>query len=157
MQTTASNELVEEYANRIEPLLPLAQKAYGARTRMGPHHEASREYTALLSEFQSKGGSLPLLAKRLNVAYAGMRRRVAMRDISASSFKPKTTRKTKEQIQEAAQRVLDAKMRDTDSYHDQLAKEYRSGVAVSVLAKELGLSSAAPLYYGIQRSIQRNR
>lgn len=157
MHTTTSHDLVEEYAHKIEPLLPLAQKAYGARTRQGVEHEASREYTALLSEFQGRGGSLPLLAKRLNVAYAGMRRRVAMRDIYASSFKPKTTRKTKEEIQEAAQRVLDAKMRDTDSYHDQLAKEYRSGIAVSVLAKELGLSSAAPLYYGIQRSIQRNR
>ena len=98
MYATTSHELVEEYALKIEPLLPLAQKAYGARTRLGPHHEASREYTSLLSEFQARGGSLPLLAKRLNVAYAGMRRRVAMRDISASSFKPKTTRKTKEEI-----------------------------------------------------------
>ena len=102
MYATTSHELVEEYALKIEPLLPLAQKAYGARTRLGPHHEASREYTSLLSEFQARGGSLPLLAKRLNVAYAGMRRRVAMRDISASSFKPKTTRKTKEEIQQSA-------------------------------------------------------
>ena len=157
MHTTTSHDLVEEYAEKIQPLLPMAQKAYGSRSRTGPHHEASRAYTSLLSEFQSKGGSLPLLAKRLNVAYAGLRRRVAMQDISATSFKPKVTRKTKEEIRQAADRVLDAKMKDTDTYHDQLAKEYKSGIAVSVLAKELGLSSAAPLYYGIQRSIQRNR
>lgn len=157
MQTTNSQELVEEYAQKIEPIISMAQKAYGSRERLGPEHDASRRYTALLSEFQARGGSLPLLAKRLGVAYAGMRRRVAMRDISASAFKPKTTRKTKEEIQEAALRVLDAKNSDTDTYHDQLAKEYRSGIAVSVLAKELGLSSAAPLYYGIQRSIQRSR
>lgn len=151
------NELVEEYAQKIEPLLPLAQKAYGARTRKSPHHEASREYTSLLSEFQSRGGSLPVLAKRLSVAYAGVRRRVAMQDISASNFKPTVVRKTAEEIEESLQRVLDAKLRGTDAYHDQLAKEYRAGIAVSVLAKKMGLSSAAPLYYGIQRSIQRNR
>lgn len=157
MHVINSQELVEEYAQKIEPLLPLAQKAYGSRNRRGPEHDASRTYTALLSEFQSRGGSLPLLAKRLKVAYAGMRRRVAMRDISASSFRPTTTtRRTPEEIEESAQRVLVAKAVDTDVYHDQLAKEYRSGIAFSVLARELGLSSAAPLYYGVQRSIQRN-
>lgn len=157
MHLTSSQELVEEYAQLIEPILPLAQKAYGARTRLGPHHEASREYTKLLSEFQSRGGSLPLLARRLNVNYAGIRRRVAMRDISASSFKPISTRKSEEEIEQATLRVLDAKMQGTDPYHDQLAKEYRAGFAISIIAKKMGLSSASPLYYGIQRSIQRNR
>jgi len=156
MYATDSHALVEEYAQKIEPLLPLAQKAYGSRDRMGPEHDASREYTALLSEFQSRGGSLPLLAKRLKVAYAGIRRRVAMKDITPSSFKPRTTLKTEEEISASAARVLMAKSAGTDQYHDQLAKEYRSGVAFSVLARHLQLSSAAPLYYGVQRSIQRN-
>lgn len=155
--TTTSQELVEEYAQKIEPILSLAQKAYGARTRIGPEHEASREYTSLLAEFQSRGGSLPLLAKHLGVAYAGVRRRVAMKDISASSFRPSGTKKSEEDIEEATLRVLDAKEHGTDAYHDQLAKEYRLGVPVSLLAKKMKLSSAAPLYYGIQRSIQRNR
>lgn len=156
MQTINSYELVEEYAKRIEPLLPLAQKAYGSRNRRGPEHDASRTYTALLAEFQDRGGSLPLLAKRLSVAYAGIRRRVAMRDINASTFKPRVTKKSEEEIKAAADRVLTAKIAGTDVYHDQLAKEYRSGIALSVLARELELSSAAPLYYGVQRSIQRN-
>jgi hypothetical protein len=157
MNLTTSQSLVEEYAQLIEPILSLAQKAYGARTRLSPHHEASREYTKLLSEFQSRGGSLPLLARRLNVNYAGIRRRVAMRDISATSFKPNTTRKSEEEIENATIRVLNAKAQGTDPYHDQLVKEYRAGFAISVIAKRMGLSSASPLYYGIQRSIQRNR
>jgi hypothetical protein len=156
MYATDSQQLVEEYAARIQPILSLAQKAYGARSRPGAEHDASRAYTALLAEFQERGGSLPLLAKKLKVAYAGIRRRVAMKDINPSSFKPRTTKKSKEEISESAIRVLLAKSVDTDVYHDQLAKEYRSGVAFSVLARELGLSSAAPLYYGVQRSIQRN-
>lgn len=156
MYTISSYELVEEYATKIIPLLPLAQRAYGSRDRLGPNHDASRQYTELLAEFQEKGGSLPLLAKRLGVAYAGMRRRVAMRNTSASSFRPKVEKMTVEQVQEAANRVKEAKARGTDEYHSQLAKEYRLGVPFSVLAKQLKLSSAAPLYYGVQRSIQRN-
>lgn len=150
-----SQELVEEYAQLIEPILPIAKKAYGSRTQTSPAHDASREYTRLLTEFYSKGGSLPLLAKRLHVAYAGVRRRVVMNDISVSLVKPKIRVKDQD-IRSAALRVNKAKSQDVDSYHDQLATEYKAGISLSNLAKELGLSSAAPLYYGVQRSLQRN-
>lgn len=150
-----SNELVEEYAQRIQPILATAKKAYGARNQDTEAHQASREYTRLLSEFRNRGGSLPLLAKRLNVAYAGVRRRVVMSEISVSALKPEFRLKG-EAVKEAANRVRIAKQKDTDAYHDQLAQEYKAGISLSNLAKELGLSSAAPLYYGVQRSIQRN-
>ena len=153
----SSQDLVKEYAEKIQPLLSLAQKAYGARTRASAEHDASREYTNLLAEFQEKGGSLPLLARELSVAYTGVRRRVAMRGISATAVKPSVTLKTAEEVEAASERVFQAKLIGTDAYHDQLYKEYRSGVAISVLARTMGLSSAAPLYYGVQRSIQRNR
>lgn len=151
-----SEELVEEYAVKIEPILSIAKKAYGSRNQDTPAHNASREYTRLLTEFYSKGGSLPLLAKRLKVAYAGVRRRVVMNNISVSSVKPKARLKEQD-VKSAAQRVRVAKAKDVDAYHDQLAKEYMDGISLSNLAKELGLSSAAPLYYGVQRSIQRNQ
>ena len=150
-----SEELVEEYASKIEPILPIAKKAFGSRNQDTPAHNASREYTRLLTEFHGKGGSLPLLAKRLHVAYAGVRRRVVMNDISVSLVKPKTRIKDQD-IRSAALRVNKAKSQDVDSYHDQLASEYKAGISLSNLAKELGLSSAAPLYYGVQRSLQRN-
>lgn len=156
MQNDMSNVLVEEYAEKIAPILPQAKKAYGARSQTSPAHAASREYTQLLKEFYNKGGSLPLLAKKLNVAYAGVRRRVVMSDISVSTFKPKVRLKNQD-IKAAAQRVINAKQQDGDLYHDQLAREYRAGISLSNLAKELGLSSAAPLYYGVQRSLQRSR
>lgn len=151
-----SQELVEEYASLIEPILPIAKKAYGSRNQETPAHNASREYTRLLTEFYNKGGSLPLLAKRLHVAYAGVRRRVVMNDISVSLVKPKIRVKDQD-IRSAAQRVNKAKAENVDSYHDQLADEYKAGISLSNLAKELGLSSAAPLYYGVQRSLQRNK
>jgi hypothetical protein len=151
-----SQELVEKYAQLIEPILPTAKKAYGSRGQDTPEHDASREYTRLLTEFYSKGGSLPLLAKRLHVAYAGVRRRVVMNDISVSLIKPKIRVKDQD-VRSAALRVNRAKSENVDSYHDQLAQEYRAGISLSNLAKELGLSSAAPLYYGVQRSLQRNQ
>jgi hypothetical protein len=148
------DELVDEYAGKIEPILSLAQKARGSRSQKTEAHDASREYTRLLKEFHTRGGSLPLLAKRLSVAYAGVRRRVVMSDVSVSSIRPRESVKDGD-IKSAARRVREAKQQGTNEYHDQLAREYSDGISLSSLARELGISSAAPLYYGVQRSIQR--
>jgi hypothetical protein len=156
MQNNISQVLVEEYAVLIEPILSEAKTAYGSRNLVSDKHVASREYTRLLTEFYGKGGSLPLLARRLKVAYAGVRRRVVMNDVSVSSFKPKVRIKN-QNIAASAQRVINAREKGGDTYHDQLAEEYQAGISLSNLAKELGLSSAAPLYYGVQRSLQRNK
>ena len=149
-------KLVQEYKSKIEPILPLAKKAFGARTKSSPAHEASREYTKLLIEYYKRGGSLPKLAKELKVAYAGLRRRVVMNNVAVASIKNNSSIKlSSEAYAEAATRVKKAKESGVDSYHDQLAAEYKAGVSLSRLAKELGLSSAAPLYYGVQRSLQK--
>jgi hypothetical protein len=149
-----STDLISEYRTKIEPILPMAKKAYGSREQTTPAHEASREYTRLLTEFHDKGGSLPKLAKALHVAYAGMRRRVVMQDVSVSSVKPRVRAKT-EDLTDSMIRVKAAKAMGVDEYHDQLAAEYEAGVSLSMLARSMGLSSAAPLYYGVQRSLQR--
>ena len=150
----SSAELVAEYQAKIEQILPLAKKAYGSREQDTPAHVASREYTRLLTEFHSRGGSLPQLAQALNVAYAGVRRRVVMRDVSVSKVKPRVRAKS-EELNDAILRVKTAKAQGVDEYHDQLAAEYEAGISLAALARSLGLSSAAPLYYGVQRSIQR--
>lgn len=150
--------LVQEYKSKIEPILPLAKKAFGARSKSSPAHDASREYTKLLIEYYKRGGSLPKLAKELKVAYAGLRRRVVMDNVAVSAIKSSSSIKlSPEAYIEAANRVKSAKEIGVDSYHDQLAAEYKAGVSLSRLAKELGLSSAAPLYYGVQRSLQRTK
>ncbi len=149
-----STDLISEYRIKIEPILPMAKKAYGSREQTTPAHDASREYTRLLTEFHDRGGSLPRLAKELSVAYAGMRRRVVMQDVSVSSVKPRVRAKT-EELGDAIVRVKAAKALNVDDYHDQLAAEYEAGISLSVLARSMGLSSAAPLYYGVQRSLQR--
>lgn len=149
-----STDLITEYRDKILPLLPMAKKAYGARTQDTPAHEASREYTRLLTEYYYRGDSLPRLAKELDVAYAGVRRRVMMQDVVVSKVKPRQKPKT-EGIEDSVARIKAAKSGTADEYHDAIAKEYEAGVSLAAIARSMGLSSAAPLYYGVQRSLQR--
>lgn len=149
------SDLVAQYKAKIEPLFPLAKKAYGSRSQNTPAHKASQEYTRLLVEFYEKGGSLPELAKALGVAYPGLRRRVAMKDVSISQVKPRR-KANKSDLPAAIERVRIARQsKDVNAYHDQLAEEYKKGFSLQDIAKGLGLGSAAPLYYGAQRSLQK--
>lgn len=149
------SDLVAEYKAKIEPLFPLAKKAYGSRGQNTPAHKASREYTKLLVEFSERGGSLPELAKALGVAYPGLRRRVVMESVSITKVKPKR-KANKSELPAAIERVRVARQsKDVNAYHDQLAEEYKNGFSLQDIAKGLGLGSAAPLYYGAQRSLQK--
>lgn len=153
-----TTELVEEYKTKIEPILALAKKANGSRKKSTPEHDASRQYTTLLVEYYNRGGSLPKLAGALGVAYSGIRRRVVMNDVSVDALKsPTRISYTAQDIQDSAQRVRQAKSEGQIEYHDQLALEFSNGIPLAPLAKALGLTGAAPLYYAVQRSIQRNR
>ena len=51
-----SRELTEKYAQKIEPILPLAKRAYGLRGQDTPEHKASTKYTELVKDYYSKGG-----------------------------------------------------------------------------------------------------
>lgn len=148
-------DLVEEYKSLIEPLLPLAKRAYGSRFQNTPAHQASKEYTRLLCEFYEKGGSLADLARALKVAYPGVRRRVVMENVSISTIKPRR-KADKKQVPLAVERIKNARQTGgVPAYHNQIAEEYKNGFSLQDLAKGLGLSSAAPLYYGAQRSMQK--
>jgi hypothetical protein len=158
MEEIMTSALVEEYKQKIEPILPSAKKANGSRKKVTPEHEASRQYTDLLIEFHTKGGSLPRLADALGVAYSGVRRRVVMSTVSVEQIKPLNRATTTSQdIEDSVQRVKQARSEGMLEYHNQLALEYKNGIPLAVLARKLGLSGAAPLYYGVQRAIQRNR
>ena len=153
-----SIQLIEEYTSKIQPILDDAKKANGSRKKSTPQHEASRRYTELLLEFRERGGSLPKLADALGVAYSGVRRRVVMNDTTVEDIRPKTKISyTSEEIDNAVERIKQAKATNLVEYHDQLRKEYEAGFHLSTLAKRMGLSGAAPLYYGVQRSLQRSR
>lgn len=145
-------ELVEEYAEKIRPYIDLAKKAYGSRNQSTPAHNASREYTRLLVEFHGKGGSLAQLAKRLEVAYSGVRRRVFTADVpSVKSSRKQRAKIDQQTINDAVERVQFARTNGTAHYHRQLHEEFMNGIPMNLLARSLGISNAAPLYYGVQR------
>ena|SRR6478735_2046071 len=148
---TRDNDRLERYAQLIEPLLPLAKKAYGSRDTVSPQHDASREYTRLLVEFYNGGeGSLLDMAKRLNVQYAGIRRRVVNDGVQASSHRPR--RKFPQEVYDAAvKQILEARELGTYEYHLMLYNQYEAGLSMTKIAKMMNLSSANPLYYGINR------
>lgn len=148
--------ITHEYAEKMRPLVPLAQKAYGSKAQNTPAHQASREYTMLLAEFVEKKGSLIDLAKELGVSYSGLRRRVFSSAVPPMTNKQLSGHLTPELIEQAVERVRVARAAGTRKYHEQLAIEYyKNGVSLSSIAKGLGLSNAGPLYYGVQRHIQR--
>jgi transposase-like protein len=146
--------LVDEYAEKIRPLLPLAQRAYGAKTQRTPAHEASREYTRLIQEFHEQGGSLIALSRECGVAYSGMRRRLATANAPVTKQPPRR-RFSEEEITESVARVASAKSMGSEQYHAQLWSEYKSGVSLNAIAKSLGIHNASPLYYGVQRHAMR--
>ncbi len=149
-------QLLSEYADLVRPLLPLAKRAFGSRAHDTPAHRASQQYTRLLLEFHQKGGSLFAMAKELDVAYAGLRRRVVTASSPAATGR-KHSRATPEETAEAVDRVLAARARGTAAYHRQLLEEYEAGVSLGKIATGLGISGANPLYYGVHQARNRLR
>mgnify|MGYP003562952447 CR=1 FL=1 len=148
---THDTTLLDKYEALIRPHLALAKTAYGSRDTVSPQHDASREYTRLLVEYYNSGGSLLEMAKRIGVQYAGVRRRVVTADVPASSHRPR--KKFDQTVYDDAIKVIrDAKDNGTTyQYHLALHKYWEEGLSVTKLAQMLGLSSANPLYYGINR------
>ena len=147
-----NNKLVEVYAPLLIDLLPLARQAYGSRNTKSPQHDASREYTRLLVEYYNQGGSLIAIAQAVGVTYAGVRRRVTTVGV-APSAKRSRSKATPEQLAEAVERIKIAKEQSVEDYHEALRHEYEdNGISLTKIAKDLGLSSSNPLYYGVART-----
>lgn len=150
------DELKDHYLKQIQPLVDLAKRAYGAKNLKSPAHDASREYTRLLKEYRDNGGDLVELAGELGVAYSGIRRRVTMANTPTITNGRTKSKATPEEISAAVMRVAVAKCKGSRTYHAQLAEEYfDNGISLSALAKGLGISNSFPLYYGVQRHVNR--
>jgi AraC-like DNA-binding protein len=146
-----NDELLDAYAPTLATLLPLARKAYGSRDIESIQHTASREYTRLLCQFYEGGGSLLDLSKRLGVTYASLHRRVTTSDLAPR----KGTTRVKYSDSEytaAVSKILEAKSTGTPGYHQCLKDHYDMRYSMARIAREMGLSSANPLYYGINRA-----
>jgi hypothetical protein len=156
MATAAPDKLLDTYAKKIKPILPLAKKAFGSRAHTTPAHNASRQYTQLLVEYYGKGGSLVAMANELDVAYAGIRRRILTADQEILPSRKRSTL-TDAQVQKGIERIKKAKEKSPEAYHAALAAEYDKGISLAKVADALGISSSQPLYWGIQRARLREQ
>jgi len=140
-------DIVKAYARKIRPLLPEAQRAYGARNQDTPYHQASREYSRLLVEYTKDGGSLISLAEELGVSYAGLRRRVQTFDLPVNDF----TANPEADVDAHIATIESAKEEGASQYHEALYNAYKDGVSLSEIARQLDITNSYPLYYGVQR------
>jgi len=146
-----NEEMTNEYAATLSALLPLARVAYGSRNTKSPQHDASREYTKVLLEFYSKGGSLLKMASLLKVTYAGLRRRIITDQVAPHS--KVHSKATPEQVEAAVANIKAAKRVGVDEYHEAIRSEYEDNkVSLAKISQGLGLSSANPLYYAVSRA-----
>lgn len=153
----AEEILAERYAEKIRPILPLAQKAYGSRATQSPQHDASRLYTKYLVEYYGAGGSLQTIADKLDVTYTGLRRRVTTNELPVMEKRVRV-KFTDEEYKAARERLQAARdTADSETYHDTIKAEYERGMSLARLARELGLGSSNPLYYGLHSAIRRQQ
>lgn len=147
-------ELLTTYFSAIAAHKYLATQAFGSRATESAEHDASREYTRLLTEYAKKGGSLLKMAEALGVTYPSLRRRV-MTSVIEPLPRSKRSKATTEQYAEAVKQIEIAKTYGVEEYHDTIYSLYKSGIALNRLATELGLKSAYPLYYGLNKARMR--
>ena len=149
-------DVLDEYIKPLSELAPIAMKAFGSRATDSTAHDASAKYTALLVEFTDKGGSLLMLADALGVTYPALRRRVMTANIAPL---PRSTRSKKDDYAHdlLAKHLQTVKLASpTKEYHDTIRRAYDDGFSLNKLARFMGLKSAYPLYYGLNKSRMRS-
>lgn len=149
---TTKLDILDEYIQPLTELAPMAMKAFGSRATDSTAHDASAKYTALLVEYTDKGGSLLMLAEALKVTYPALRRRVMTATIAPL---PRSTRSKKDDYAHTtlAKHLQTIKLTcPTKEYHDTIRRAYDDGFSLNKLARFMGLKSAYPLYYGLNKS-----
>jgi hypothetical protein len=154
LNKTQKVELFDEYSSKISMLRPLAEKAVGSRATSSVIHDISAGYTSLLVEYADKGGSIPMMAKELGVTYAALRRRITTASL-APLPRAGRSKATPAQYAQAAIYVREQKANGTEAYHDSIKQVYYRGVGLITLATYMGLKSAYPLYYGLNKARMR--
>ena len=144
-------ELLSDYYSKAAPYAEKAKKAYGSRGTKSDAHDASRKLTEILADYVDKGGSLLLMSEAINMSYPALRRRVMTAGIPPLKKKAQS-KATKADYDKAVEQLHEARQISSASYHQAIKDVYDNGVSLNKLAKELGLKSAYPLYYGLNKA-----
>jgi hypothetical protein len=150
-------ELLDTHFAIIAPLKFQAGKAFGSRDTASANHTISREYTIALKDYADMGGSLLLLAEALEVTYPALRRRVMTAVIPALPGRGRSKASAAQYALATKTLTKLRKTKKTTQYHDAIKKFYDEGLSVTRMARELGLKSAYPLYYGLNKARLREK
>ena len=147
--------LVNKFERDAKALTQVAQKAYGSRATESYAHDVSRAFTELLVRYTNEGGSLIMLGERIGMTYPALRRRVMTADVAPL---PRSTRSTAEasEYPPVAERLNMIKKVSTFAYHSAIKEAYDKGLSLNKLATYMGLKSAYPLYYGLNKVRMRD-
>lgn len=144
---TVNTDLVDEYAERMRPLLPLAAKAYGTQGPNSPSRQASDQVNELILEYvDQKGGNVTHLANALegDISLAGLRRRLrSARNgglLGSTTTGRKRGSKDPEVVIPAAKKIAQARNVSPATYGKAVREVYQDGVSLSAVAKELKCS-----------------
>ena len=151
--TTKKEKLVllSDYYSKAAPYAEKAKKAYGSRGTKSEAHDASRTLTKILVEYVDKGGSLLLMSEAINMSYPALRRRVMTAEIEPLKKRPQS-KSSESDYERVIKHLHEARQVSSLSYHQAIKEAYDSGISLNKLAKELGLKSAYPLYYGLNKA-----
>lgn len=142
---TINTTLVDEYAEKLRPLLPLAGKAYGTQGPTSPARHASDEVNRLLLEYVKHGGNITHLANELEgvISLPGLRRRLR----SARTRNGKllggltTTRKRgskdPELVAKGAHRIDQARNVSPEKYGEAVRDVYGQGISLTAVGEKM--------------------
>jgi hypothetical protein len=143
---TVNTSLVDEYAEELRAVLPLARRAVGTQRPDSPARLASDRANELLLEYaDQKHGNITHLANSLDgvISLPGLRRRLrAARGKSLGSFSTSAKRGTTEvtAVSKAADKIAAARDHSPDAYRDAVREVYADNVSLTAVAERLGIT-----------------
>jgi transposase-like protein len=143
---TVNTTLVDEYAEELRSVLPLARRAVGTQRPDSPARLASDRANELLVEYaDQKHGNITHLARELEgtISLPGLRRRLrAARGQSLGSFSTSNRRGSTDpaDVVRATRKIKEAREHSPDAYRDAVREVYADNVSLTAVAEQLGIS-----------------
>lgn len=143
---TVNEELVNQYAEDLRPLLPLAARAYGTQGPNSPARLASDEVNQKLLEYASQGGNITHLANELegSISLPGLRRRLRSarngKLLGTFTSSRKRGNKDPEAVARAAEKIRNARAVGPRQYGQAVRDVYEENISLTAVAQELGVS-----------------
>jgi len=142
---TVNTTLVEEYAEQLREVLPLARRAVGIQAADSPARVASEESNRLILEYVEKGGNMTHLSHELEdiISLPGLRRRLrSSRGKKLGGFSTSSKRGSTDpgRVKRAAAKIRKGREHSPEAYREAVREVYADNVSLTAVADEVGIS-----------------